>query len=165
MLEHGDLLLRTVVVDAEIVLVERADETTGGVLDCDQKPYKPDVHANYGLLLCAHGGKQQLSGDEDSPARAFHRFRTDSSHSPSTQTSPSAKYSFFQIGTRRLSRLIPSSAGSNAGLRCGAVTITATLVSPMFMRPRRWTIAMRPTGNCSAISRPMPAMTWTAIGS
>ena len=53
---------------------------------------------------------------------------TESSHSPSTHTSPSAKYSFFQIGTRRFRRLMASSAASNAALRCGEVATITTLV-------------------------------------
>ena len=68
---------------------------------------------------------------------------TDSSHSPSTHTSPSAKYSFFHTGTSLFNRLIPSSAASNAGLRCGATAITTTLVSPISTRPSRCTIAIR----------------------
>ena len=75
------------------------------------------------------------------------------------------KYSFFHTGTVRFKRLMPSRAASNAGLRCGAVTTTATLVSPISMRPRRCTMAMRPIENPSAISRPSLAMVLTAMDS
>jgi len=58
-------------------------------------------------------------------------------HSPSAQSSPSAKYSFFQIGTLRFKRSMPSRAAAKAASRCAAPAITTTLVSPISIRPSR----------------------------
>ena len=63
------------------------------------------------------------------------------------------------------SRLMPSSAASNAARRCGAVTITATLVSPISMRPSRCTMAMCVTSCDAAISPPIWAIILSAIDS
>src|SRR6267378_5522946 len=61
--------------------------------------------------------------------------------SPSAQTAPSSKYSFFQMGTVRLRVSIAKRQASKAAARCGALTAMNTLVSPIARRPSRWTMA------------------------
>ena len=62
--------------------------------------------------------------------------------SPSAQTEPSVKNSFFQIGTVLLSVSIAKRQASNAAARWGELTAISTLVSPTGMRPKRWTMEM-----------------------
>ena len=63
--------------------------------------------------------------------------------SPSAQTAPSAKYSFFQMGTVRLRVSMAKRHASNAAARCAALTAMNTLVSPITRRPTRCAIATR----------------------
>ncbi len=72
--------------------------------------------------------------------------------SPSAQTAPSAKYSFFQMGTVRLSVSMAKRHASKAAARCGALTAMKTLVSPMSRRPRRWAMATRSMANFAWMS-------------
>src|SRR6267378_6500200 len=161
MLEQRDLLGDTVIEHRKIVLAQRADDTARGVFHAGQQTDQAHVDPEHILLGDCARTKDQRETNQKSDASkrsaTDHLGRTDSSHSPSTQTSPPAKCSLFQIGARRLSRLMPSRAASKAGRRCGAVTTTATLVSPISMRPSRCTIAMRPIGWDWAISRPISA--------
>src|SRR6185369_15800165 len=149
MLKDRDFLLHPAVVDGEIGLLERTHQRPLAVLHSEQEADQFDVNLERALREQSCGGESQCGGDYD---RAL---ITDSSHSPSTQTSPSAKYSFFQIGTSRLSRLMPSSAASNAALRCGAAATTTTLASPISRRPKRWIMPIRPIGSACAISQPI----------
>ena len=55
--------------------------------------------------------------------------------SPSAQTAPSSKYSFFQMGTVRLSVSMPNRQASKAARRCAELTPMKTLVSPISIRP------------------------------
>src|ERR1051326_6152947 len=57
--------------------------------------------------------------------------------SPSAQTAPSSKCSFFQIGTVFLTLSISQRQASNAAARCGEATAMAMLVSPICRLPRR----------------------------
>ena len=82
------------------------------------------------------------------------RFADLTEFSPSTQTSPSAKISFFQIGTVRLSSRMAHSQASNAARRCGALTAITTLVSPISIWPVRWTMPMCAISKRSWASRP-----------
>src|SRR6267154_6745148 len=61
--------------------------------------------------------------------------------SPSAHTAPSSKYSFFQMGTVRLSASISQWQASNAAARWADATTISTLVSPISRRPRRCTRA------------------------
>src|SRR5579863_1076479 len=61
--------------------------------------------------------------------------------SPSAQTAPSSKCSFFQMGTVRLSVSISQRQASNAAARWAAATAINTLVSPISSRPSRCTNA------------------------
>jgi len=61
--------------------------------------------------------REQCRSEQRGDGPDDQRFRSDSSHSPSTQTSPSTKRSFFQMGTSFFSRSMPSRAASKAGLR------------------------------------------------
>src|SRR5215469_3000889 len=61
--------------------------------------------------------------------------------SPSAHTAPSAKYSFFQMGTVFFNVSIAYRQASNAAPRCGALTAMNTLVSPISRCPRRCTMA------------------------
>src|SRR5581483_4397531 len=139
MLEDRYLLLHAAVVDREIRFLKRPDQLAAAILHGNQQTYQLDVNLERRL----RGGHADEDGDNGGcdQERAL---ITESSHSPSTHTSPSAKYSFFQIGTSRFSRLIPSSVASKAGLRCGAQAATTTLASPISSRPRRWIIPTRP---------------------
>src|SRR5262249_55951908 len=111
---------------------ERPDQFALCILDGYKQPHEFDVDLDgLGFPDTDRGANRERRGGYD---RAF---VTESSHSPSTHTSPSAKYSFFQIGTSFFSRLMPSSAASNAGLRCGALAATTTLASPISRRPNR----------------------------
>src|SRR5580693_3426789 len=64
----------------------------------------------------------------------------DGNGSPSAQTAPSSKYSFFQIGTVFLKVSIIQRQASNATPRWAEATAISTLVSPISNRPSRWTI-------------------------
>ena len=101
------------------LLLERADQIALRVLHVHQQAHQLTSTLKLGGLR-SDGGRGQAS---DQAATRFHAcaLTTESSHSPSTHTSPSTKYSFFHTGTSRFRRLMPSSAASNAGLRCGAV--------------------------------------------
>ena len=57
-----------------------------------------------------------------------------------TQTSPSSKTSFFQIGTVSLSVSIANSQASKAAFRWGVDTAMITAVSPTAKLPTRWCI-------------------------
>src|SRR5439155_162466 len=148
-------------VNCELIAIERARQFARGILHVHQQVHHLHIYFERRLRLHPRVGEREKKQREphDRP------LTTEASHSPSTHTSPSTKYSFFQIGTMRLSRLMPSSAASNAGLRCGAVTTTATLVSPISILPSRCTIAMRPIGKDRAISSPICAIVLIAIGS
>ena len=61
--------------------------------------------------------------------------------SPSAQTAPSSKYSFFQMGTVLFSVSITQRQASKAAARCAEATTINTLVSPISSRPSRWTSA------------------------
>ena len=134
--ENGDLLRGAVVGDFEIGLFERADERSAWSFTVARMRTSWTSTRMTGLRHpepTVRPARQTGDGNATKEAArgAFW------SHSPSTQTSPSAKNSFFQMGTRRLRRLMPSSAASKAGRRCGAVVMTATLASPISRVPRR----------------------------
>src|SRR5215469_3453320 len=77
--------------------------------------------------------------------------------SPSAQTAPSSKYSFFQIGTVRFSVSISQRQASNAAARWAAKTAIKTLLSPISIRPNRCTMAklrMAKRWRASAASSP-----------
>src|SRR5439155_25958332 len=57
--------------------------------------------------------------------------------SPSAQTAPSTKYSFFQIGTVFFRVSMSQRQASKAAARCADATTMATLVSPICNLPRR----------------------------
>src|SRR5262249_28549404 len=112
--------------------VERSDDLALRILHSHEQAHQSYVDFEGGLSSGNRRGQgQSRDGSHD---RAV---ITESSHSPSTHTSPSSKYSFFHTGTSFFRRLIPSSAASTAGLRCGAVAATTTLASPISMRPSR----------------------------
>src|SRR5207253_578029 len=78
--------------------------------------------------------------------------------SPSAQTAPSSKYSFFQMGTVRLRASISQRQASKATPRWAAATTIRTLVSPISRRPRRWIIVTSRTLNwASACSTSVPS--------
>src|SRR5579863_3777648 len=168
MLEHANVLHHAVILDGEIGAVEQADQVSSRGFHRDQQTHQANIDFERRLLR-AEGGHAEKQREVSQCPWRFHKMgralTTESSHSPSTQTSPSTKYSFFQTGTRRFSRLMPSSAASNAGLRCGAVTTTMTLVSLISRRPSRCTMAMRPMAWERAISPPISAIILTAMGS
>ena len=60
--------------------------------------------------------------------------------------SPSAQFSFFQIGTTSFSVSISHWPASKAAWRCAVLTATATLASPISTWPRRCTIAQPTSG-------------------
>src|SRR5262249_60277033 len=70
-------------------------------------------------------------------AQVFARGISAGNGSPSVQTAPSSKYSFFQMGTVRLSVSMIHRQASNAGPRWAEATTISTLVSPISSRPRR----------------------------
>src|SRR5665213_2991554 len=144
-LENGDVLLDAAIVDTEIGLLERSNQFALRILDRHQQPDQLDVDLDRLGLPNADRDHGEGGGASESDCQDYERaFVTESSHSPSTHTSPSAKYSFFQIGTRRFRRLMPSSAASNAALRWGEAATTTTLASPISIRPRRWMMPIRP---------------------
>src|SRR5436189_154157 len=61
----------------------------------------------------------------------------DGNGSPSAQTAPSSKCSFFQIGTVRFKVSISQRQASKAAARCADATTMTTLASPISNRPRR----------------------------
>src|SRR6202012_2049101 len=61
--------------------------------------------------------------------------------SPSAQTSPSSKCSFFQMGTVFLRVSMSQREAAYACARWAEDTAIKTLVSPISSRPRRWTSA------------------------
>src|SRR5581483_6615516 len=68
--------------------------------------------------------------------------------SPSAQTAPSSKNSFFQMGTVRLSVSINHRHASKAAARCADPTTIRTLVSPISRRPSRCTMLTSLILNC-----------------
>src|SRR6185437_14873978 len=85
--------------------------------------------------------------------------------SPSAQTAPSSKYSFFQMGTVFLSVSINQRLASNAAARCADATTINTLVSPISRRPRRCSSHTSRTWNFSKASRASACIFFSAISS
>src|SRR5947209_2476634 len=84
--------------------------------------------------------------------------------SPSAHTAPSAKYSFFQIGTVLLRVSMIQRQASKAAPRCAEATTMRTLVSPIPRRPRRCTRRTSRTLNFSSASCANFSISLIAIG-
>src|SRR6188474_2127223 len=120
-LEQRDRLFHPVVEEGEIFLVQTAYRPAGRIFY--RRDHADEAHVDFeNGLLREEGG----NGRDTHQGGLDHRCRTASSHSPSTHTSPSAKCSFFQIGTSFFRRLMPSKAASKAGFLCGALTTIRT---------------------------------------
>src|SRR5882724_10287144 len=85
--------------------------------------------------------------------------------SPSAQTAPSSKYSFFQIGTVFLRVSINQRQASKAAARWADATAMKTLLSPISMRPRRWTMRASRTANFWSASAINSSICLSAISS
>src|SRR6185369_6437780 len=102
-------------------------------LHVHQQPHQPYFRAKIRRIpgLCARRhGCEQSERDSHVFCAGAAALTTDSSHSPSTHTSPSTTPRFSQRATSRVKQLLAQTAATKAGLRCGAVTPTDTLVSP-----------------------------------
>src|SRR5205823_5210662 len=85
--------------------------------------------------------------------------------SPSAQTTPSSKYSFFQIGTVRLRVSISQRQASKAAARCADATTISTLISPISSLPRRWTMATSRIGKRESACSLSSSICFTAMSS
>ena len=97
------------------------------------------------IVLSTKGGPPVCASPGRYRSERAHRRRRyqcpvrEASHSPSTHTSPSAKCSFFQIGTISLSRSIAYRLASNAASRWAEEMAITTLTSPTGRAPVRCT--------------------------
>src|SRR5262249_48940998 len=148
-----DLLYVAIFFQSEVFLFKTAHRSPMIVRHGDKDIHEPDVDADGGVILgigsqagCKEertdGGwfHQRLSGLDAGRAAEIPSARGISAGkgSPSTQTAPSSKYSFFQIGTVRFRVSINQRQASNAGPRWPEATTIKTLVSPISSFPRRW---------------------------
>jgi len=86
--------------------------------------------------------------------------------SGSTQVAlPSARSSFFQMGSRFLTCSITKRQTANASARCGAAAAMAMLASSAGTRPRRCRTATRASGHCSNASAVIRSNSASAMAS
>src|SRR5579884_524733 len=150
--ENRDLLRNSVFRQTEIVLRQIADWCAllvgNGHINVDQ--FYIDLESGLRRFLCRNLQKQDCK--RQSGCNCLHQARSFGSSrltrnssgkgSPSAQTTPSEKCSFFQIGTVRFKVSIAKRQASKAAARCADATTIRTLVSPISTRPSRCTIAI-----------------------
>jgi hypothetical protein len=121
LLKNCDVARHPSVNDREVILFKVADGRAVGIFDVDENGNQADVDFEADVFLVfLRGGREDGGGQHEQCRNAVADLHvavpagrgTDSSQFPSTQTSPSSKYSFFQIGTRCLRRLIASRLAS-----------------------------------------------------
>ena len=147
-LEHGDVLLDAAIEHREIALLQRPDQIALA------RPSRSPAAEPASRRPC-----RAVADVSARPTAGPSRWRS------TRRSSPSASYAGFHDGIvpfavdphfavgeifflphrhQPLQAVDAFERRVERGLRCGAVTTTATLVSPISMRPSRCTMAMRP---------------------
>src|SRR6266700_3428784 len=157
LVEDRKLLVPAVFSQLEVIFFQTRGGRAVLVSNGDKNIHQFDVNFNgcVGLLReSTHdGGQNQAQGGEVSHGENVHldarppkgvpwaRGISAGKGSPSAQTAPSSKYSFFQMGTVRLRVSISQRQASKAAPRCAEATTIRTLVSPISSFPKRCTMA------------------------
>src|SRR5438067_6360135 len=159
--EDGNPLRNAIFQDFELIFRQPANWRT--VFICDRRKDINQVNVDLerrlrirllrrGLLRNTTKSSQKLEREEDPDqklqfdlpsfgfgtlCRSFLALISSGKGSPSAQTAPSVKCSFFQMGTVRLRVSIAKRQASKAAPRWAEATTIRTLVSPISSRPRR----------------------------
>src|ERR1700682_2592332 len=159
-LKNSDLLRMVVFRKQELVLGEASDRSSLVIGHVDKDINQPAIDTDGRWLCACLRVGNEAKGAAECCAKCLHFCtRLGGKGSPSAQTAPSSKCSFFQMGTVFLSVSISQRQASNAWALCAEDTAIRTLVSPTSSRPRRCTIATWRTP-CRPIASSASAFIW-----
>src|SRR5579884_733601 len=164
--KDGNFLRMAVLGDGEIVFGESANRRAVGIRYIDEDIDQAHVYADGRDVLRAQSRPQKKQRDDGQRLHDTTGPRSSSGNgSPSAQTTPSSKCSFFQTGTVFLSVSMSQRQASKAAGRCAEATAISTLVSPTSSLPRRWTSNTSRTGKRVSASCARDCICLSAISS